>query len=243
MAHCIDLDRIAPTRRPEGPAAGTQRWTSLLFAHWAFPAEVVSPLVPPSLELDLWDGRAFVGLVPFAMESIRSSWMPRRAGLDFLETNVRTYVHHGGQPGVYFFSLEASSWLAVRVARLVWGLPYFHAQMSRSREGDAMTYHSLRNGSEGALDASWTVGEALGASAPNTLEHFLLERYWLFSEKGGRLRKGQVHHTPYPAKRASIGHLRQTLLSAAGLPLGEEPPETLHFSEGVDVEVFGPWDV
>ena len=103
MADCLDLDRVAPTRRPPGPAAGTQRWRELLFVHWSFPADVVRALVPPALELDLWRGRAWVGLVPFRMEATRTSWMPRGTGLTFLETNLRTYVHRDGAPGVYFF--------------------------------------------------------------------------------------------------------------------------------------------
>jgi uncharacterized protein len=243
MVRCLDLDRLAPTRRPEGPASGTQRWSELLFAHWSFPLELVRPLVPASLELDPWDGRAWVGLVPFKMEAIRSSWMPRRAGLDFLETNVRTYVHHRGEPGVFFFSLEASSWLAVRVARLGWGLPYFHAEMSSEREGSTLRYRSRRKAQDAALHAEWELGDVLGPQAPGTLDHFLLERYLLFNERGGRVHKGHVHHVPYPAQRARTTRLEQTLLGAAGLPDPSTAPEALHYAAGVDVEVFGPWPV
>ena len=239
-----NLDRIAPTRRPEGANAGTQLWRELLFVHWSFPAEVLRPLVPPRMELDLWEGRALVGLVPFVMRDIRSSWMPKGAGLDFLETNLRTYVHVNDEPGVYFFSLEASSWLAVRVARLVWGLPYFHAEMETKREGDRVAYASKRKDASAAgVTADFTIGEALGPSEPGTLEHFLLERYLLFSEKGGDLYKGQVHHVPYPARRATVHALDQTLLTAAGLDTGGRAPDLVHFSEGVDVEVFGPWKI
>ena len=241
------IDRIAPTRRPDAENAGTQRWRELLFLHWTFPAEVVRPLVPECFELDTWEDRAWVGLVPFAMRAIRSSWMPEKAGLDFLETNVRTYVLHDGVPGVYFFSLEASSWLAVRVARLVWNLPYFHATMESARKGDRITYASSRRSeAEPRVKATWELGEMLGPSREGTLEHFLLERYMLFSlTRAGGVRKGQVHHVPYPAQRATLaGEIDQTLIAAAGLPLdANTPPETVHYAEGVDVEVFGPWDV
>src|SRR4051794_21808452 len=107
MVDCVELDREAPRRRPEGPSAGTQRWRELLFLHWSFEPDVVRPLVPASFELDLWQGRAWVGLIPFRMEATRPSWLPKRAGIDFLETNLRTYVHRRGEPGIYFFSLEA----------------------------------------------------------------------------------------------------------------------------------------
>jgi len=133
------IDRLAPTRRPEGKAAGFQKWRNLLFVHYALDAEIVRALVPPSLELDLWEGQAHVGLVPFEMKDIRSAWMPRPSALNFLETNVRTYVHKNGEPGVFFFSLEASSWLAVQVARTGWGLPYFHATMSTDGQGTYCT--------------------------------------------------------------------------------------------------------
>jgi uncharacterized protein len=238
------LDRIAPTLRPDGRPAGTQKWRELLFLHWSFPLEVVRPLVPSSLELDTWQGRAWIGLVPFAMREIRSSWMPRRPSFDFLETNVRTYVHHRGEPGVYFMSLEASSWLAVRVARAVWRLPYFHATMQASRDGETLAYDSVRrSGDAPYMRARWRLGPELGPSQLGTLEHFLLERYTLFSLRGERVRRGQVHHVPYPAQQATLESLDQTLVSAAGLPLDKAtPPETVHYASGVDVEVFGPWD-
>ncbi len=236
---CETLDRISPSRRPDLPVAGTQTWNDLGFVHWSFPPEVVRKLVPASLELDLWKGRAWVGIVPFTMKNIRSAWMPQRAGLDFLETNVRTYVHHDREPGVHFFSLEASSWLAVRVARFVWGLPYFFADMETSRDGDRLTWRSTRKDAEKTNSlVELELGDELGASAPGTLEHFLLERYYLFQEHRGRVLKGIVHHVPYPVRRAKLMSAVDGLLGAVGLPGGDL--ETAHFSSGVDVEVFGP---
>ncbi len=241
----MTLDRIAPTRRPDAPPAGTQRWRELLFLHWTVPLDAVRPLVPSALSLDPWEGRAYIGLVPFAMRDVRTSFMPSFAGMDFLETNVRTYVHKDGVPGVWFFSLEAASWLAVKAARTGWNLPYFHADMKSERSADSIVYESTRKSERAPfVRASWTIGEELGASVPGTLEHFLLERYVLFSEtRKGAIRRGQVHHVPYPARRARVERIEQTLLAAAGLPI--EPtasPEAVHYSEGVDVEVFGPWD-
>lgn len=237
---CLDLDRIAPARRPLGANSGTQRWRELLFVHWSFDPAMVRKLVPPSLELDLWQGRAWVGLVPFRMEATRPAWLPRTAAINFLETNVRTYVHHNGQPGVYFFSLEADSWLAVRAARLMWGLPYRHADMHAERRGGVISYESVRVDDVRAprLDVEYEIGEALGPSEVGTLPHFLLERYYLFVEKAGRVLRGHVHHVPYPARKASLRSLDEQLLAAAGLQDGQL--ETVHFSEGVEVEVFGP---
>jgi uncharacterized protein YqjF (DUF2071 family) len=229
------IDRIAPTRRPKGSAAGTQKWRNLLFVHYALAPEIVRPLVPEPLGLDLWEGKIHVGLVPFEMKDIRSWWMPGPTAMNFLETNVRTYVVHKDEPGVFFFSLEASSWLAVQVARNVWGLPYHHATMSTTGKGE---YASTRKSDGSKLDAKWKLGDKLGASKPDTYEHFVLERYLLFSKHADGLRKGQVHHVPYPAQRVTLERFEQSLFPKAA---GE--PFAAHFSEGVDVEVFGPWRI
>ena len=238
------IDRIAPTRRPSGTPSGEQRWRELFFLHWTLSPELVARQLPSGVALDLWEGQAYVGLVPFVMRDIRPRWLPRALAMDFLETNLRTYVVVNGEPGVWFFSLEASSWLAVQAARIGWGLPYHHAAMQTSREGDRIRYASRRHGSTrhgsgAAIELDASIGEALGPSAPGTLEHFLMERYLLFSVRGGGLERGQVHHVPYPAQRASVRSVSTTLLEAAGLPAAAGPP-LAHYAEGVDVEVFGP---
>jgi uncharacterized protein YqjF (DUF2071 family) len=144
---------------------------------------------------------------------------------------------------VWFFSLEATSWLAVQAARTGWSLPYHHATMSVAREGEKVTYASKRRAGGGTFDATYTIGAPLGPSRPGTLQHFLLERYYLLAKKGGQVLEGQVHHVPYPAHHVEIDRLDTTLIEAAGLPAQKGPPVTAHFSPGVDVEVFGPWPV
>src|SRR5215210_6273203 len=175
------IDRLAPTRRPPGRAVGYQRWRALLFLHWPMPVDVLRPLVPAGLEIDTFEGVAYVGLVPFAMRRVRPWWSPERLAFDFLETNVRTYVHASGRdPGVYFFSLDASSRVAVAVARRQFGLPYHYARMRLTRDGDVFTYASRRlGGSQPRSFVRAVPGEYLGPTAPGTLEHFLLERYVL----------------------------------------------------------------
>ena len=237
------IDRIAPCRRPAEEPSGEQRWRQLFFLHWTLPPAAVEKLVPAGMSLDLWEGQAYVGVVPFLMRGIRPSWLPKAFAMDFWETNLRTYVVVNGEPGVFFFSLEASSWLAVQAARKGWGLPYFHADMSDTREGQRVHYSSRRRGSGVGTGASLTldasIGERLGDSEPGTLEHFLLERYLLFPAWKGRIYRGQVHHVPYPAQRAVVHSVESTLLEAAGLPKPTGAP-LAHYSEGVDVEVFGP---
>ncbi len=236
------IDRIAPTYRPVGWPIGFQRWRALLFLHWPVPAAALRPLVPAALDLDLYDGVAYVGLIPFAVEQARPVGAPASLALAFLETNARTYVHlNGREPGVYFFSLDAASRLAVAGARIGFGLPYFHARMAmRSRDG--VVDYAVRRvaGPRGALAVRYEVGDALGPSAPGTLEHFLIERYLLHVERQGGLWTTQVHHRPYPVYRARVLHLRESLFAADGLPPAPGPPPLVHYASLVDVDIFAP---
>ena len=233
------VDRITSTKRPEGKAAGTQRWRELLFVHWVVDEAALRALVPPCFELDLYEGRAYVGIVPFKMEGVKPWWAPEAAAFSFLETNLRTYVLYNGEPGVLFFSLEAASWIAVKTARAGWGLPYHHADMETSRSGDEVHYKTVRRSDEAArFEVRYRVGEPLGPSVPGSAEHFFLERYLLFVERGGVVERGQVYHTPYPAQRVEIISLDEGLFEAAGLPPAQGPAVLAHWASGVDVEVF-----
>src|SRR5581483_3886045 len=236
------IDRILPTYRPVGWPIGYQRWHSLLFLHWPVPEAVLRPLVPPELSIDLYDGVAYVGLIPFAVEQARPALAPSALGLDFLETNVRTYVHVEGQdPGVYFFSLDAASRLAVAGARVGFGLPYYHARMRFRSRGRLVAYTLRRlSGRRGELTVRYEVGEPLGRAAPGTLEHFLIERYLLHVRRRSGLWTTQVHHRPYPLYRARVLELHETLLGADGLPPPGSPPPLVHFASLVDVDVFAP---
>ncbi|MCB9791388.1 MAG: DUF2071 domain-containing protein [Alphaproteobacteria bacterium] len=233
------MDRLLPSQRPPGRNAGTQRWSDLLFVHYEVEPEPLAALLPPGLSLDTFEGRAFVGLVPFRMERIAPPLWPPALGLNFLETNLRTYVHlQGEKPGVWFFSLDASSWLAVRVARWLWRLPYYDAAKSVTVAQGVRDYRTARAGGGPTLRARWRTGEALGQARPGTLEHFLLERYLLYVERDGALLSGQVHHAPYPTQAVELLHFEESLCAAAGVYRPQGPPPLVHASPGVDVEVF-----
>lgn len=233
----LTLDRIGPTQRPDGRCRGYQKWRSLLFMHWPIPKEILRPLVPSALELDLYEDTAYVGLVPFAMQAVRPRWCPERLGFNFLETNVRTYVAHQGRPGVYFFSLDAASRLAVWAARTFWSLPYFYASMILDQQGQEFIYQTERP--DGVLHkVRYRLGEQLGPSQPDSLEFFFLERYLLFTEHRNNLHVGQVHHAPYPAQLAEVLELEDQLMEAAGLGPCPGPPPFTHYASGVDVEIF-----
>lgn len=235
------IDRIAPTLRPSSSVVGHQRWRDLLFLHWPVPVELLRPLIPEALSIDTYDGLAYVGLVPFWMVGVRPHWAPERSAFRFLETNVRTYTHLDGRdPSVYFFSLEAASRIAVAVARLQFGLPYFWAKMGIRRDGPRIEYRSRRLlGGHPRTRVLFEPGQHLGASTPGSLEHFLIERYYLHVMRRGRLWRGQVHHGAYPVQRARLLGLHDELIGAAGLPQPTTPPPLVHYVKGVDVEIFG----
>ena len=233
------MDRVAPTRRPAGRPQGGQRWEDLAFLHWRAPAELIQATLPPGLQVDTCDGSAWLGLVPFRMEAVRP-WRiwPKALAFRFPELNLRTYVHRDGEgPGVWFYSLEAASWLAVQAARIGWGLPYHHARMQAHRAGEAVTYQSVRRRGDARLELAYQIGQRLPPSDPASLEFFLFERYLLYSQHRGRLYRGQVHHPPYGVHAARVERLTSSILQAAGLP-GDGPPALAHFSPGVEVEIF-----
>jgi uncharacterized protein len=238
----VTIDRIAPTRRPEGHPRGYQRWRYLSFLHWRVPVSALRPLVPEGLRIDTYDGEAFVGIVPFTMHGVRPRFAPAVPGLSsFHETNVRTYVHRDGRdPGVWFFSLDAANRIAVWAARTFWNLPYHHARMSLEVGAGVTQYVSERRAGGAALRATCRPTGSPAPATPGTLEHFLAERYFLYAPRSdGSLRRGQVHHQPYPLQTATIDDgWDESLLAAASI---ERPAGTplVHYAAGVDVEVFG----
>ncbi|GIW93576.1 MAG: hypothetical protein KatS3mg110_1617 [Pirellulaceae bacterium] len=234
-----DIDRLAPRCRPSRRQAGWQSWRDLVFLHWEVPADLLRPLVPEELALDTWQGRAFAGIVAFAMQGVRPWWWPPWMALRLLETNVRTYVVYDGKPGVYFFSLDANHLPAVLGARLGWSLPYYPARIERKKGNDGEYYSVRRWSSSGVLELRYQPGSSLPASDPDSLEFFLLERYLLFVKRGGRIRTGQVYHTPYPVQQVAVTIQQQTLLQTAGINVPTPTAaQYAHFSAGVDVEVF-----
>ena len=245
------IDRLSATRRPRQWAVMRQNWRDLLFVHWPVSPQALRPLIPPRLELDLYDGTAYVGLVPFTMTGVRPVGLPPVWGLSsFHETNLRTYVRLAdGGPGVWFFNLEAANSIAVHLARALFHLPYHRARLFLERERvphektakpATMVYAGVRLW-PGPLPASYTIRATPSgppqSARPGTLDHFLVERYILYSVSKNRLLQGRVHHTPYPIQSAHLHSFDETILATWGLERPEMPPLT-HFSTGVNVEVF-----
>ena len=221
-----------------------QRWTDLLFAHWPVPAEMVRTLLPRSLTLDTFEGQAWVGVIPFHMSNVRPRGIPPLPGVSsFHELNVRTYVRVGDRAGVWFFSLDASNPLAVRAARAAVHLPYYDARMQMTVGSDRSVVYRSDRTHRGAPPASFhgtyrPQGDVHRA-VPGTLEHFLVERYELFSAAPRGLIHVKIAHSPWPLQLAVARLERNTMAEAAGITLGGEPAH-LRFAARVDVRTWLP---
>jgi uncharacterized protein YqjF (DUF2071 family) len=241
------VDEVAhrPWLMPDAPWVMTQSWHDLLFAHWPVDARALRERVPPGLELDLYDGQAWLGVVPFDMTNVAPRFVPAIPGISaFPELNVRTYVTVGGKPGVYFFSLDAESSVAVALARTMLRLPYFTASMDVSREGGWVDYWSERLAVENAAPAEFEgryrpIGPPQ-PPVPGTLEHFLTERYCLYNVddqfKAYRL---EIHHPPWPLQLAEAEITVNTMADAAGIRLPSTTP-LLHYARRQDMVCWMP---
>lgn len=216
-----------------------QTWDDLLFAHWRVPVEDVRRHVPASLPVDTWEGEAWVGVTPFQVTGLRLRGTPPPPFLSsFLELNARTYVTRDGKPGIWFFSLDASSRLAVEGARRAYRLPYFHARMTAERDGDEIRYRSERrtSGERPARFAGRYEPRAPSFTATaGSLEHFLAERYCLYAEDAGRTFRAEIHHPPWPLQPAEA-ELHENTMPPPGLRLEGEP--LFHYAARQDVVIW-----
>jgi uncharacterized protein YqjF (DUF2071 family) len=243
-----ESDRLAMRKRPAGRPIIYQKWGKLLFMHWRIDAQLLRRLIPAPLEIDTFDGSAWIGVVPFTMWHIRASFLPAVPGTSaFHELNVRTYVHHQGVPSVWFLSLDAANRLAVWGARKFYHLPYFNAQMSLDQTDRTIKYSSLRRDRRGApaeLEVMWTIGETIGgrnadkmSALPASLEFFLTERYCLDAEHRGKLYCARIHHQPWPLQSAELVSLNSSMIESHGLPAPQGDP-LLHYCEELSVEIW-----
>lgn len=220
---------------------GYQRWNRLLFAHWTVPAADIQSQLPAGLQVDTFAGTAYLGLVPFFMERVRPRGLPPVPGVSwFLELNLRTYVvDRAGRPGVWFFSLDCDQPLAVALGCGVFHLPYEHAAMDARLEGARCDYASRRRASRAPTDRfTWTAPQHGGrTAAPDSLEHFLVERYRLFAARpDGTLLTGLVRHAPYRLHDPVVERWSTGVARLAGFDL-EGPPVSLLSAEAVDVDI------
>jgi uncharacterized protein len=228
-----------PHLAPSGTPFLHQRWSSLLFLHWAFPVERVRPLVPRELEIDTYGGRAWVSLTPFRFNRMRLHGFPPPPLVDgSLEVNVRTYVTAGGVPGIWFLSLDASSLPTVAGARLGFSLPYYFARMRLDQESvgghmRSARFHPLAPAAE--FEVVWSRGARLPEARDGSIDHFLVERYVLYTMRWGRLSRGRIFHRRWPLHEVEIRSLTSTMLESHGLASSTRPD--LAHAQGEPFEV------
>jgi hypothetical protein len=216
-----------------------QTWDDLLFAHRRVDADLVRELLPNGLELDTHDGEAWLGVAPFVVTGLRLRGTPALPFVStFRELNVRTYVTADGKPGVWFLSLDASSGLAVEAARWLYKLPYYRARIAVERTGGWIAYSCAR--AEGVrphvFEGRYRPTGPAAEPAPRTLEHFLTERYCLYTQDRGRLMRAEIHHTPWPLQPADA-EIDLDTMPPDRLEVVDQDP-ILHFSRRQDVVIW-----
>lgn len=240
--------RKRDTLRPDSPVVMYQKWRDLAFLHWAFPPDQIQETLPPGLHVDTFDGHAWIGLVPFEMRNIRPRFAPAIPPLsDIFEMNLRTYVYDDfGHTGVWFYSLDAASILAVKFARRFFHLNYLHSRFSVTKETSprhiTVDYTCRRTGSpeNPAVNISYRAGGTSLTAAPESVEFFLLERYALYAYDHCRRRlfQARVYHEPYPFTPAELLTFDDNIFELNALPRPHRSPDSVLFSSGVDVNIY-----
>lgn len=231
-----------PWPMPSAAWIMTQTWNDLLFAHWPVDAAALREKIPASIEIDLFDGQAWVGVVPFHMTNVAPRFVPALPGVSsFPELNVRTYVTVGGKPGVYFFSLDAGSSVAVGAAKTLLNLPYFVADMTVTSRDGAVHYQSRRHAApHPEFSATYRGGGDRRAPSRGTLEHFLTERYCLYAVNHRYVAyRLEIHHAPWALESATAEITCNTMADAAGIRLPSMAP-LLHFAKRQDMVCWTP---
>ena len=200
--------------------------------HWRVEPDELAVLLPEQLSLDRHDGEAWLGITPFRVSALRLRGLPPVPVLSsFPEVNARTYVTYQEKPGIWFFSLDAASPWAVGAARRTYHLPYHHARITDRRRGERIDYRSEREGA--VLDVEYRPTGAPSPPRPGALEHFLTERYCLYTEYRGRLERADIHHRPWPLQTAEADVRENTLA-----PIALDGDPLLHYSERQDVVIW-----
>ena len=232
-------ERLAMRSHPLGSPLMSQNWDNLLFLHWPIEPMLLRPLIPEALEIDTFEGSAWIGITPFAATNLRLMALPPLPGFaSFLELNVRTYVHYRGKPGVWFFSLDASKAIPATAARLLYMLPYFKAEMHMEQEADYFSFASTRStDSRAGFRARWLPGLKMRDPDVESLAFHLVERYALFVAKDDTINMARVYHHPWILHEAVVTDYESSMIDILGLPEPTSPP-LVHFSPSLNVEIW-----
>ncbi|WP_085524558.1 YqjF family protein [Tuberibacillus sp. Marseille-P3662] len=227
-----------PWPLPNQPWIMKQTWHDLLFAHWPVDPDMLGRFLPNSLPLDTYKGDAWISLVALSMSGVRPRGIPPVPFMSrFPELNVRTYVTVDGKPGVYFFSLDAASWMAVKLAGIAYHLPYFHARMNVTSESGKVSYTSKRyNGQRDFRCQYQAISEPYQAEK-GTLDYWLAERYCLYTVHNQRVYRCNIHHQPWLLQKAEA-HIEKNTMIDRRIQIKEDPAPLLRFSKQKDVRIW-----
>jgi uncharacterized protein YqjF (DUF2071 family) len=234
-------DRLTARSEPEGIPVLHQDWLDQLFLHWAVDADHLQDLLPSDVTLDLFNGKAWIGITPFRIENTSPGIGPHWSFVPaFHELNVRTYVYREGMPGVWFFSLDAESQMAAWAAKIGYRLPYLHAHIESRQSGNRIEYRMIRLDEPHAeFECACSVQRRLAPQRPGSFEFFVAERYALFTERDHTLYSARIHHQPWPLYEAHVESVQTTLFATERLPLPIAGP-IAHFSPGVNADIWAP---
>ncbi|WP_232380776.1 YqjF family protein [Leptospira ainlahdjerensis] len=231
-----------PWPLPETKPFMVQYWEELAFLHWEVPKEFLEEVLPKELEVDIFEGKAYIGLVPFRMKGVRPIYLPPLPWISYFpELNVRTYVKNGEKQGVYFFSLDAGNRLVVEIARKFFHLPYLNAKMFFRREKGQKEFFSSRKDARAKPAEFYARYEPISEiyqTKRGTLENWLTERYCLYSkDPKGRIYRGEVHHIPWPLQKGECRIYKNEILQSYGIPIAGEDP-LVHYSDSIQVLLY-----
>ncbi|MDN4525874.1 YqjF family protein [Fictibacillus fluitans] len=233
--HILNQTGHRPFPLPAGPWIATQRWNHLLYAHWPVPVSVLREKIPSCLEMDTYDNQAWIGVIPFYLNEFRPRYLPPFPFAHaFPELNVRTYVKYKGIPGIYFFSLDAASHLAVKGARSFFHLPYRFAKMNIEVADGRVHYLSRRQ--EIAKTKADFLAHYKPAAPPfhsnkESLDYWLAERYRFYTVNKNKLYYVDIHHEPWPLQQTEAEiRVNSVVTASAGFELPDLQP-VLHYSK------------
>jgi len=228
-----------PFPMPKRPFAISQQWRDLTFMHWKVDPKRLQPHLPEGLEIDLFEGEAYVGVIPFIMKNVRPRRLPTVPGIStFAEFNVRTYVVKNGQAGVFFLTLDAKSLITCIHAPRAYGLAYRYAKAKVKRNGDALQWQSRRSSDGAELRGTSKAKGPMQSAKAGSLEHFLFERYCLYTEYNGCLRRAYVYHQPWRFQEGDMTLEANSLLASYDLGLDVHAPDLVHISKGLPVKTW-----
>ena len=230
----------SPVPTPRGAWIMGQRWEDLLFLSWPVPAESMRALVPAGIEVDTFEGSAWVSAVPFWMERAHFRGLPPIPFLaSFAEVNIRTYVRAGEHRAVWFLSLDTQSHVNVFIARHAFHLPYYFAQVEMKRADD-VSFRSEREGGVAGFEVAYRGDGEEFVPAEGTLEHFLTERYSMVCRShDDHLFRGDIAHDPWRVRSATWTPARMDLVATLGLGLESKTPVAF-YAAATQVVLWAP---